>query len=193
VVSCAQGLGFLHLACLSTLLYKYAPLSMWCLYSLSSRAFRFNLCRFKWEANCKSIKCLVIRDVRTSWSIWEDEEKFQALTQTPRATNIPVFLVVQTSEVPRISSEVPRFSTGTQPPGKSSEVPSFWKFRPIKSPESRWLSRITHTWGCACIRSWWSLEEMVVELTGKIGLTGLPNRSDRFWPSAVWLCIELQD
>jgi hypothetical protein len=34
---------------------------------------------------------------------------------------------------------------------------------------------------------------MVVELTGKTGLTGLPNRSDRFRPSAVWLCIKLQD
>jgi hypothetical protein len=131
--------------------------------------------------------------LKTSWSIWEDEEKFQGLTQTPRATHILVFLVVQTSEVPRISSEVPRFAAGTQPPGKSSEVPSFWKFRSIKSPESRWLSRIRHSWRYACIRSWWSLEEMVVELTGKTGRTGLPNRSDRFRPSAVWLCIELQD
>jgi hypothetical protein len=55
------------------------------------------------------------------------------------------------------------------------------------------LSRIRNSWRYACIRSWWSLEEVVVELTGKTGLTGLPNRSDRFWPSAVWLCIELQD
>jgi hypothetical protein len=34
---------------------------------------------------------------------------------------------------------------------------------------------------------------MEVELTGKTGLTGLPNRSDRFWPSPVQLDIELQD
>jgi hypothetical protein len=54
------------------------------------------------------------------------------------------------------------------------------------------LSRIRNSWRYACIRSWWSLEEVVVELTGKTGLTSLPNRSDWFWPSAVWLCFELQ-
>jgi hypothetical protein len=34
---------------------------------------------------------------------------------------------------------------------------------------------------------------VVVELTGKTGLTSFPNRSDWFRPSAVWLCIKLQD
>jgi hypothetical protein len=34
---------------------------------------------------------------------------------------------------------------------------------------------------------------MGVELTGKTGLTGLPNRSDRFRPSPVQPGIELQD
>jgi hypothetical protein len=29
------------------------------------------------------------------------------------------------------------------------------------------LSRIRNSWRYACIRSWWSLEEVVVELTGK--------------------------
>jgi hypothetical protein len=47
------------------------------------------------------------------------------------------FLVIQTSEVPGNSPEVPRIAAGTQPPEKSSEVPSFWKFRSIKPPESR--------------------------------------------------------
>jgi hypothetical protein len=55
------------------------------------------------------------------------------------------------------------------------------------------LSRIRNSWRYACIRSRWSLEEVVVELTGKTSLTGLPNRSDRFWPSAVWLYSKLQD
>jgi hypothetical protein len=48
------------------------------------------------------------------------------------------------------------------------------------------LSRIRDSWRYACSGSCWSLEEVLAELTGKTGLTGLPNRSDRFakpvWP-----------
>jgi hypothetical protein len=66
---------------------------------------------------------------------YEKIEKFQALTQTPRTTHIPVFLLVQTSKVPGNSLEVPRIAAGTQPLGKSSEVLSSWKFRSIKLPE----------------------------------------------------------
>jgi hypothetical protein len=80
-----------------------------------------------------------------------------------------------------------------QEPNLREEVPGSWKFWSIKLLESGWLSRIRDSWRYACMESCWILEEVLVELTGKTGLTGLPDRSDRFWPSAVWLCIELQD
>jgi hypothetical protein len=47
-----------------------------------------------------------------------------------------VFLEIQTSEVPGNSLEVLRIAAETQPPGKSSEVPGLWKFRPTKLLES---------------------------------------------------------
>jgi hypothetical protein len=57
-------------------------------------------------------------------------------TNSKGHTRIPIFLEVQTSEVSGNSPEVPRIAAGTQPPGKSSEVPGFWKFRPMMLLES---------------------------------------------------------
>jgi hypothetical protein len=48
------------------------------------------------------------------------------------------------------------------------------------------LSRIRNSWRYACIRSWWSLEEVVVELTGKTGLTvSGPVQFDLYWTSRL--------
>jgi hypothetical protein len=48
-----------------------------------------------------------------------------------------VFLVVQTSEVPGNSLEVLRIAAGTQPPGKSSKVPSFLEIQTYKASRIR--------------------------------------------------------
>jgi hypothetical protein len=72
----------------------------------------------------------------------EAYEKNPSFNTNSKGHTHPCFLVIQTSEVPRNSPEVPRIAAGTQPLGKSSEVLGFWKFRPIKLPESGGLSRI---------------------------------------------------
>jgi hypothetical protein len=74
------------------------------------------------KPSCEAIKQLAIGDVRPVEAQEEDENQVQASTplEGPEVTGSAA---VQTSEVPRKSSEVPGTGTETQPPRNFLEVP----------------------------------------------------------------------
>jgi hypothetical protein len=74
------------------------------------------------KSSCEVIKQLAIGDVRPVEAQEEDEEQLKASTplEGPKVTGS---VEEQTPEVPRNSPEVLENVAGTQPPGKSPEVP----------------------------------------------------------------------
>jgi hypothetical protein len=82
--------------------------------------------------SCEAIKQLAIGDVRPVEAQEEDENQVQASTplEGPEVTGSAA---VQTSEVPRKSSEVPGTSTETQPPRNFSS--GVWKFSTTRHSE----------------------------------------------------------
>jgi hypothetical protein len=81
------------------------------------------------KPSCEAIKHLAIGDVRPVKAQEEDEEQLQASTplEGPKVTGSAK---EQTPEVPRNSPEVLENAVGTQPPGKSPEVPGFGSSAP---------------------------------------------------------------
>jgi hypothetical protein len=74
------------------------------------------------KPSCEAIKQLAIGDVRLVEAQEEDEEQLQASTPL-EGPNVTGSAEEQTPEVPRNSPEVPGNAAGTQPLGKSPEVP----------------------------------------------------------------------
>jgi hypothetical protein len=81
------------------------------------------------KPSCEAIKQLAIGDIRPVEAQEKDEEQLQASTplKGPKVTGSAE---EQTPEVLRNSPEVPRNAAGTQPPGKSPEVPGFGSSAP---------------------------------------------------------------